>query len=178
MPVPGAGDGQTLPHPPQLRTSRCRSLQPLGQLIWPTGQVEQSVLAVLHAPLVHVMVAAMHAPAVEHIAGSVSTPAAHDWPAPHSVPAVLLVVSTHVCTPVVHDVMPFLHGFAGWQAWPAVHELQLPLMHTRLVPHGVPLATLVPASVHMGLPVVHDNVPLWQGLLAGAHAPPATHVAQ
>lgn len=116
MPVPGAGDGQTLPQVPQLSTSRDRSLQPAGQLIWPTGQVEQSVFIGLHAPLVHCMVAALHAPACEHIAGSVSTPAAHDCPAPHSVPGVLLVVSTHVIVPVVHDVMPFLHGFCGWQA--------------------------------------------------------------
>ena len=73
--------------------------------------------------------------------------------------------------------MPFLHGFVGWQAWPAVHDMQLPVLHTRFVPHGVPSATLVLLSVHTGLPVVHDSVPLWQGL-AGTHAAPAVHVVQ
>ena len=77
-PVSRSGDGQTLPHEPQLFTSRVRSLQPVGQLIWPAGQVEQSVPAALQAPLVHCIVAAAHVPVAVHIAGSVSTPAAHD----------------------------------------------------------------------------------------------------
>ena len=66
-------------------------------------------------PAGHAIVAAMHAPLALHIAGSVTTPPAHDWPAPHSVPALLLVVSTHTDTPVAHDVAPFLHGLVGWQ---------------------------------------------------------------
>ena len=78
-PVPGgSGDGQRLPHWPQLVMSRVRSLQPVGQLVWPFGQVEQSVPVALQVPLVHVMVAAVHIPVVLHIAGSVSTPPAHD----------------------------------------------------------------------------------------------------
>jgi hypothetical protein len=116
MPVPGSGVGQGLPQAPQFSTSRVRSLQPLAQLVWPVGQVAQSVPEVLQVPLGHCWVAAAHVPAALHIAGSVSTPAAHDWPAPHSVPAPLLVVSTQTIEPVVHDVWPFLHGLVGWQA--------------------------------------------------------------
>jgi hypothetical protein len=77
-PVLGSGDGQTVPHPPQLFTSRAVSLQPVGQLIWPFGQVEQSVPLVLQAPLVHCIVAAAHIPVALHIAGSVNTPPEHD----------------------------------------------------------------------------------------------------
>jgi hypothetical protein len=132
---------------------------------------------VLQAPLVHVMVAALHVPPVVHIAGSVSTPPEHDCPAPHSVPGVLLVVSMQACVPVMHDVTPFLHGLAGWQAWPAVHDTQLPALHTRFVPHVVPLATFAPLSVHTGLPVLHVSVPVWHGL-AGTHAAPALHATQ
>jgi hypothetical protein len=65
-------------------------------------------------PFWHCIVAAAHVPVLLHIAGSVSTPFAHDWPAPHSVPGVLLPDSTHVDAPVAHDVVPFLHGFCGW----------------------------------------------------------------
>ena len=49
----------------------------------------------LQAPLVHAIIACAHAPVVVHIAGSDSVPLAHDCPAPHRVPGVLLVVSTH-----------------------------------------------------------------------------------
>jgi hypothetical protein len=90
-------------------------LQPAAQLVWPLGQVAQSVPAVLQ-PLGHVIVAALHVPVAVHIAGSVSTPFVHDWPAPHSVPAPLLPVSAQTGAPVAHDVVPVLHGFVGWQA--------------------------------------------------------------
>jgi len=73
------------------------------------------VPAVLQVWLGHGVVAAAHAPFALHIAGSVSVPFAQDWPAPHNVPAPLLVVSTHTDRPVAHDVAPFLHGLVGWQ---------------------------------------------------------------
>ena len=72
--------------------------------------------AVLQVLLGHCIVAAPHVPFALHIAGSVSVPFAHDWPAPHSVPMPLFVVSTQTIEPVVHDVAPFLHGLAGWHA--------------------------------------------------------------
>src|SRR3954464_631977 len=103
MPEPGAGAGQATPHWPQLVTSRVRSRHPAGQLVWPGGQLAQSVPAVLQ-PLVHGMVVAAHVPVAVHIPGSVSTPFAHDCPAPHSVPAPLFPTSTHIDAPVAHDV--------------------------------------------------------------------------
>jgi hypothetical protein len=139
MPVPAAGDGQALPHWPQFVTSRMRSRHPAGQLVWPAGQLAQSVPAVLQ-PFVHCMVAAPHVPVAVHIAGSVSTPFEHDCPAPQRVPAPLFPFSAHTGAPVAHDVAPVLHGLVGWQAWPAVQETQLPVLHTRFVPHVVPSA--------------------------------------
>jgi hypothetical protein len=65
---------------------------------------------------VHCIVAAEHVPVAVHIAGIRRTPFEHDWPAPHSVPAPLLPLSTQADAPVAHDVTPVLHGFAGWQA--------------------------------------------------------------
>src|SRR5262245_61859713 len=103
MPASLSGAGHTMPHWPQFDVSRVRSRQPAGQLVWPGGQLAQSVPAVLQ-PFVHCMVAAAHVPALLHIAGSVSTPFAHDWPAPHSVPAPLFPLSTHTDDPVAHDV--------------------------------------------------------------------------
>src|SRR5205814_1136525 len=64
----------------------------------------------------------------------------HDWPAvqatqlplplqtmlvPQLVPAVLFVSSRQVGTPVVHELMPFLHAAEGFvvHAWPAVQSV-------------------------------------------------------
>ena len=88
-------------------------MQPVGQLVWPFGQVAQSVPVVLQVPLGHCIVPAAHVPVAVHIAGSVNTPPAHDCPAPHSVPAPLFVVSAQTIVPVVHEVAPFLHGLVG-----------------------------------------------------------------
>jgi hypothetical protein len=115
MPVFGAGAGQMPPQLLQFIGSRVRSLQPSGQLVWPPGQVAQSVPLLLQ-PFVQFMVAAVHVPFALHIAGSVRTPLLQDWPAPHSVPAPLLPVSTHTDDPVEHDVAPVLQGLVGWQA--------------------------------------------------------------
>ena len=92
-----------------------RSRQPAGQLVWPGGQLAQSVPDVLQ-PFVHCMVADRQAPFAVHIPCIVTTPFVHDWAAPHSVPAPLLPLSTQTDDPVVHDVTPVLHGFVGWQA--------------------------------------------------------------
>ena len=159
MPLWGAGGGQTFVQLPQLVGSRVRSRQPAGQLVWPGGQFAQSVPAALQ-PFVHVIVAAMHMPFALHIAGNVSTPFAHDCPAPHSVPIPLLPLSTQTDEPVEHDVVPVLHGFVGWQVWPAVHETQLPLLHTRFVPQVVPSATFDPLSLQTGAPVLQLSVPV------------------
>ena len=114
-----------------------RSRQPAGQLVWPGGQLAQSVPAVLQ-PLVQAWVAAAQVPVALHIAGSVNVPFEQDWPAPHSVPWPLLPLSTQTDDPVAHEVTPVLQGFVGWQGWLAVQETQLPVLHTRFVPQVVP----------------------------------------
>lgn len=52
----------------------------------------------------------------------------HTWLVPQVVPAeVLVVASTQVSTPVLHEVTPALHGFGFvGHAAPAVHETQAP----------------------------------------------------
>jgi hypothetical protein len=114
----------------------------------------------LQVPLGHVIVAATHIPFALHAAGSVNTPPAQDWPAPHNVPWPLLVVSLQVIVPLAHEVCPFLHGFVGWHAWPAVHDTQLPALHTRFAPQTVPLGWFVPLSLQTALPVEQSSVPL------------------
>jgi hypothetical protein len=83
------------------------------------------------------------------------TPALHgaglllqDWPAvqatqlplplhtrlvPQLVPAALLVSSPHVCTPVLHEVMPLTQAAFGFVAhtWPGVQSVHCPFaLHT------------------------------------------------
>jgi hypothetical protein len=169
--------GHAIPHWPQLSTSLEVSLQPVGQLVWPVGQVAQSVPAVLQVPLGHVIVAATHIPVALHAAGAVTTPPVHDWPAPHNVPEPLLVVSVQTIVPVEHVVIPFLHGLAGWHAWPAVQDTQAPARQTRFVPQAVPSGWFAPLSVQTGLPVEQLSVPTWHGL-AGGHAVPAVQATQ
>src|SRR5262245_21966374 len=137
MPVPDAGCGQTVPHPPQFITSRVVSRQPIGQTVWPVGQVAQSVPAVLQ-PVAHCIVAVVHVPVALPVPCAVTTPPEHDWAGPHCVPCPLLPLSMQTEAPVAHDVMPVLHGFVGWQAWPAVHDTHMPVLQTRFIPHAVP----------------------------------------
>jgi hypothetical protein len=89
----------------------------------------------------------------------------------------LLVVSAQVIVPVKHDVAPFLHGFTGWQAVPAVQAPQVPLLQTMFVPHDVPF-DLLPVSAHTDAPVTHEVVPVLHTLGGWQLAPAvqATHV--
>ena len=43
-------------------------------------------------------------------------------------------------------------------------------------PQEAPSASAVPRSTHVGVPVLQDNRPLWQGL-DGLQAPPSLHAA-
>jgi hypothetical protein len=88
----------------------------------------------------------------------------HTRSAPHAVPGALLPPSPHTGTPVPHAIVPFLHGLGFCvHAIPAVQSPHTPSLHTRFVPHAVPLP-LLPASPHTGRPVVHEIVPVLQGL--------------
>jgi hypothetical protein len=103
---------------------------------------------------------------------ALQTPSPQTKPAPHDVPFGRLPLSVHTGAPVLHVVVPVLHGLSGEQISPTVHGVQTPPPQTRLTPQLVPSATRPPASVHVG-PALHDSVPVWHGL-AGTHEDPAT----
>jgi hypothetical protein len=80
---------------------------------------------------------------------------------PQLVPAALFVSSRQVWTPVLHDVMPFLHAAPGFvvHVWPGVHTVHWPFaLHTWLTPQPVPAAFTAP-STQVCAPVAHDVVP-------------------
>jgi hypothetical protein len=91
--------------------------------------------------------------------GTHTAEALHTISVPQVVPVALFVVSMHTDVPVAHEVAPFLHGLAGWQTVPAVQVLHAPARHTRFVPHCVPSARFVVASVQVATPVLHVCVP-------------------
>jgi hypothetical protein len=134
-------------------------LHPFVHIVSPARQALQSVPAVLQALGQVVMVVTQAALAL-HIAADVLTPPAHDCAAPHSVPTDLLVVVAQTDVPVVHEVLPFLHGLLGVQVRPAVQETQPPVLQTMFVPQVAPSASEVPLSVQTEVPVVQDSVPL------------------
>jgi len=81
---------------------------------------------------------------------------------PQLVPAALFVSSTHVCTPVEHEMTPFLHAELGFVAhdWPAVHSVHWPFaLKTWLTPQPVPAALTAP-STQVGAPLMHEVTPL------------------
>lgn len=72
----------------------------------------------------------------------------HTLPAPHGAPFMLFPVTTQLETPLLHEVVPILHASLGWQAAPSTQAVQLPLLHTRSLPHDMPLPINVPVSTH------------------------------
>jgi hypothetical protein len=84
------------------------------------------------------------------------------------------VPSTHTGLPVVQLMTPALQLALGFEphGLPAEHATHEPFEHTP-PGHAVPLPTF-PLSVHTGLPVEHDVVPVLQGL-AGVQPAPALH---
>jgi hypothetical protein len=104
-------------------------------------------------------------------------PLLHTWFVPQAVPLALFPLSAHVIAPVAQEVVPFLHGFVGWQTVPAVHAEQVPLLQTRFVPQAVPL-DLLPVSAHTDAPVTHEVVPVLHTFVGWQLAPAvhATHV--
>jgi hypothetical protein len=124
-----------------------------------------------------------------------AVPAVHGlhWPSsqtsfvPQSVPSVAFEpVSRQTETPVVHDVRPVWHAFAGVHARFETQEVQEPLSQTSLVteplpfvtgaPHDVPLVTL-PLSVQTEVPVAQDVAAVWQGF-EEVQVVPAVQVVQ
>jgi hypothetical protein len=168
------GSEQGWPHIPQLSGSLLSFWQPFEHIVSPAAQALQSVPAALHADG-QVVVVLLHAALASHISADVRIPFAHDWAAPHGVPTGLLPLATHTELPVAHAVIPTLHGSDGVHATPAVHGTQLPNRHTWFTPQLAPLATAVPVSWQVALPVVQVSVPVWQGLAVGVQAPPEVH---
>ncbi len=117
--------------------------------------VEQAIDPVLHG-----LVGWQVAPAVH----ALQVPLSQTLLVPQEVPLATFPVSLQTEVPVAQDVAPFLHGLVGWQALPAVHELQVPLSQTLLVPQAVPSATL-PVSAQTEVPVTQEVVPVRQALL-------------
>lgn len=105
----------------------------------------------------------------------------HTCPAPHIVPAALLVPSTHCEAPVEQLVMPFLQPEVGFvvHAMFATHVTQLPPgLQTWFMPQLVPAARF-PESTQACTPVVHAVTPVLQpefGFVV--QVVPATHVTQ
>jgi hypothetical protein len=102
------------------------------------------------------------------------SPAEQTIPVPHPAPSCWLPLSTHVETPLTHDVVPAWHAVATWHDLPAAHAPHVPELQTLSVPHDMPLLTFVPKSVHETVGE-HAVTPLWQGL-AGTHDSPPLHV--
>lgn len=95
---------------------------------------------------------------------------------PHPVPLLWMPFWLHTGRPLEQSVMPVSHT-PGEQGAFSVHELQLPLRHTALVPHEVPGATGLPVSVQVGVPPLHVSVPV-SHTFVGVHDPPLTHMMQ
>jgi hypothetical protein len=97
---------------------------------------------------------------------------------PHDWPVGTLLALVHVETPLMQDVVPVWQRLPfGLHGWFAVHAEHDPALQTRLVPHDVPLPTLVPVSVHTWVPDAQEVVPTWQLLVGvqGVFAVHATH---
>lgn len=99
-------------------------------------------------------------------------PPAHTRPAPQAVPSVAAPRSTQTSLPVVHAIVPVLHGSVGVQVVPARHATQVPALHTLPVPHAVPSAAAAPVSTQLA-PGEHTARPTRQAPEGGTHASPA-----
>jgi hypothetical protein len=163
--VPPAAHGE---HAPLLHTMSVPQLVPLGTLL-PESLHTMRPVSQLYEPLWHGLVGVQIPPVVH----GPHTPLRHAMLLPHESPFMMFVVSTHTGLPVVHDTVPFLHGFDGWQLAPMLQVLQTPPLHTLFVPHDVPLSAL-PDSTHTGLPVVHEIIPVLQRF-DGWQLAPALH---
>jgi hypothetical protein len=160
-------------HVPFSQTLLVPHVAPLGRSLF--------VLAHTDAPLAQPVAHTVHEPVGVHTVPAVhglQKPLRHTMLAPHVAPLARCVpVSVHTATPVEQSVVPVSHGTVGGvHAAVCVHALHAPLLHTSLVPHDMPLATLAPVSVHTATPVEQLVVPVWHGLL-GTHAVPEAHAA-
>jgi hypothetical protein len=107
------------------------------------------------------------------------TPATHTLPAPHDAPSDALArVSVQTDVPVLQLVAPTWHALVGVHASPVVHEMHAPPLHTRFVPHDVPLDAFAPVSLHTAAPVAQLIAPVWQAFVDGVQVIPAVQAWQ
>ncbi len=118
-------------------------------------------------PFAHVVTVGLgQLPLPSQTCALVCTPAVHTCAAPHVVPDARLPDSTQTDAPVEHEVFPVLHTLLfGKQVLLGVQGEQLPAAQNRLVPQLVPSAALVPVSVQVCAPVLHEVLPTWHGLV-------------
>jgi hypothetical protein len=129
---------------PIRQTRFMPQLLPSGTDVPVSWQVAMPVVQV-SVPVWHGLFGVQVPPAVQ----GAHAPLLHTRLSPHAVPFGRFPVSAHTDAPVTHDVAPVRHGFVGWQLAPAVHAAHAPPLQTRLIPHTVPLARLLPVSMHV-----------------------------
>jgi hypothetical protein len=162
-------------------------VDPAGQTVHEAPQALLSFVVLRHAPL-HMLNPGKHAtlqldPEHESVAFTVvlhvaHVPLQHIPLVPHDVPAATsLVVATQLAVPLLHEIVPVTHGFVGVQLPPAVHETQLPLLHTSFVPHVVPVFVGVVVATHVDTPLLHEVIPFTH-MFDGEHDTPAVHETQ
>lgn len=97
---------------------------------------------------------------------------------PHEVPAAVLPDFWHTGEPVLHAVVPVVHGLPVLQLAPWLQLTHEPLLlQTLPLPQEVPGATFCPESWQTGVPLVQEIVPVWHGL-EGVHAAPLVQATQ
>jgi hypothetical protein len=100
-------------------------------------------------------------------------PPQQTWPMlPHDVRSGALPVAVQTDCPVVQLVVPVWQTLLTEHAAPPVQAVHVPALQTSLDPHPVPLATFVPVSMHVAVPMAHARTPVWQALV-GVHTAPA-----
>jgi hypothetical protein len=161
---------------PALHTKFVPHVVPLGKSLGESMHV--------WAPLVHDVMPALHLFGLlaheDPATHALHRPALHTWLTPHAVPfETLAAVSVQVELPVAHEVVPTLHGLGfAEQLPPEVQAAQVPALQTWLVPHEVPLLTLVDESMHTCVPVEHELIPVLHLFVLVVQAPPATQFPQ
>lgn len=158
-------------HIPLLHTRLTPHVEPFAT--FPVSA--QTEVPVTHdvAPVRHGLVGWQLAPAVH----GPQTPSLQTRLIPHTAPFTrFLPVSAHVIAGE-QACVPAWHGFSGVHDTPAVHDTQTPALHTRFVPHEVPLATFAD-SAQTGTPVLHVVVPVRQGLPVTAQLVPTLQSPQ
>lgn len=73
-----------------------------------------------------------------------------------------VVVSVQTAVPVSQASVPLWQGLVGGQVAPTMQATHAPLVHTMLVPQGVPF-WLLPDAMHVDTPVAQDVVPVLHG---------------